>query len=474
MKRKKIASFAAFVTAISLFNSCAKIDTTDLGIGLIPVVDNVNTFEAVLDVITDNKLFNDTTRMLNGEDHGVGIIENDPEFGKSTAALYASFTPQSYKAYPFVKKDTVVIDSIVLSLAYSSLFGDSNAIQQFEVREIDGRFKPFKDSLYYLNAADFDLNDELLANAQVSFAKLNDTAIYKNAKDTIRKSSELRIHLDTAWGRRFVNFDTSNVYNNDTSFKRNFSGFEVKASEASPSKNAIAYFKLDDNERTRITFYCRVQNNGRTDTIAPFFTYNNDPHANIIRRTPGNGYLANINNTAENDEILYIQSTPGSYATVRIPGLDTFQNSVIHRAELIAEKYPSTDEFYTPFRTMFIDAISTAGDSAFTIRNDFLPVNASPGYDLNMLGGTYRNNQYVMNLSRYVQSIVTKKFTNYTLKIYAPFTTQPYYMPSNTDQASNKVGIIINTPVAAGRTVLYGGASTDPKRMRLRIIYSKI
>jgi hypothetical protein len=471
--RKIIASLTASFTAILLYCSCAKIDTTDLGSDLIPAVDNVKTFETVLDVTTDNKLFNDTTRMLYSTDHGVGIIENDAEFGKTTATLYASFTPPTYRSYPFVKRDSVVIDSVVLSLAYTKTYGDSTSVQQFEVREIDPAVN-FTDSLYFLNSPDFPVLPGLVGSGSVNFLSLNDSVRYKNGKDTVRTANELRIKLDTSWARRFVNYDTSNAYNNDTAFKQKFRGFEVKASESSQDKKALAYFSLDDNSRTRITFYCRIKNNGITDTIAPNFTYTTDPHANIIRRTPAYGYLANITNGVDNDDKLYIQAAPGSYAKIKIPGLDTLSNRVIHRAELIIEKYPSQEDFYAPPDKMFIDAISSTGDSAFTIRNDFVPVNGNPGYDINLLGGTFKSNMYVFNLSRYVQSIITKGFPNYTLKIYAPFTTQPYYMPPNSNQASRRLSILLNTPVGAGRVVLYGGASTNEKKMRLRIIYSKI
>jgi hypothetical protein len=474
VKRINVASVVFSFIIILFYSSCSKIDTTDLGNELIPAGDNVDTKEIVFNVITDNKLFNDTTRMLDDEDHGVGIIENDPEFGKTTAVTYSSFTPTNYGVHPFTKRDSVTIDSVVLSLGYSSTFGDSNAIQQFEVRQINTSIKSFKDSLYFLNAPDFDVYPQLIGNATVNYKSLNDTVVYKNGKDTIITGRELRMKLDTSWARQFVNFDTTNAYKNDTVFKQNFAGFEIKASDASASKNAIAYFNLSDNDRTRITFYCRVRNSGKTDTIAPFFTYTNDPHANIIHRTPANGYLANVNNSTENDEKLYIQSTPGSYATVKIPQLDTFANSVIHRAELIMEKYPSVDESYRIPQYLFVNALSPSLDSAFTIRNDFVITNTAPGYDLNILGGTFRNNQFVVNLTRYVQSIVTKKFRNFTLQVYAPFTTQPYYMPATSDEAGNKIGIIIDRPVAAGRVVLYGGGSTDPKRMRLRIIYSAV
>jgi len=475
VKALKIASVISCLAAIVIVG-CNKIDTTDIGTDLIPPIDNISTFETILPVVTDNRLFNDSTRMLDGEDHAIGIIENDPEFGRTVATSYISFTPSSYRAYPFVKRDTVVIDSVVLSLNFTSLFGDSMATQQFEVREIDNRFVKFTDSLYYLNPADFAVTDKI-GGGTVSFQTLDDSVFYRNARDTVRQISELRLHLDTSWARRFVNYDTTSAYQNDTLFKNAFAGVEIRAAEGTGTGNALAYFSLGDNSRTRITFYCRVQNNGRTDTIAPYFQHTSDPQANIVRRTPGNNYLTAITNTADNDELLYIQSTPGSYATVDITGMDTvaLTNRIVHRAELIFEKYPSIDEKYTVPPVMFVDAVNAAGDSAFTIRNDFMGTTSAPGYDLNMLGGVYRNGQYVFNLSRYVQSIITKKFTSYRLRIYAPFTTEPYYIPENSDVPSRqKVGIILNTPVAAGRVVLYGGGSTSALMPRLRIIWSKL
>lgn len=475
MKRKFIASVIASFTIILLFSSCTRIDTTDIGNGVIPVVDNVHTFEMVRDVMTDNKIFtNDDTRMLTGEEHGIGIIENDIEFGKTTATSYISLSPTVFNSFPFVKKDTVMIDSVILSLGYNSTFGDSNSIQQIEVREID-RFSGFEDSLYLLNNPDFLVTPVLLGNSTVNFLTLNDTVIYKNGKDTIRTSSELRIALDTLWARQFVNFDVTNAYKSDSEFKKFFKGFEIRASEASPSKNALFYYDPADNSQTRLTFYCRVQNNGRTDTIAPFFTHSLDPQANIVKRIPSNGYLANVTNSIDDDEKLYIQSTPGSYAEVKMPFLDTQSNILIHRAELIIEKHPSQEDYYRPPSILFIDAISSTGDSAFTIRNDFLPVSTSPGYDLGLIGGVYKNDRYVFNLTRYVQSIITKKFPNYTLKVYAPFTTQPYVTLPNSDSAPERGGYILNTPVAAGRIVVYGGGNTDQnKKMRMRIIYSTL
>jgi hypothetical protein len=124
---------------------------------------------------------------------------------------------------------------------------------------------------------------------------------------------------------------------------------------------------------------------------------------------------------------------------------------------------------------MFIDAFSTTGDTIFTIRNDFIFTNTGRGYDIASLGGQLENkNRYVFNLTRYVQSIVTKKQTNYTLRISSPFTVIPRQLTAD-DQPGKLVAMVLNTTLAGGRVVLYGGNYPDiTKRMRLRIIYSKI
>lgn len=483
MKSKITASASAFFAVILFISSCNKIDTTNLGSDLIPAVDNITTFDTILSVFTDNKIFaNDSTRMFYNEYHPLGIITNDIEFGKTTATLYSSFTPPAYRTYPFTaNRSTVIIDSVVLSLGVVNIFGDTNAIQQLEVREIN-RFAAFTDSAYRLDNPDFPVDAQLIGSGIVNYRTVKDTVVYRNGKDTITSSKQLRLRLDTAWARRFVNYDTvvDAAYYNDTSFKKYFKGLQVVATEGSANPNALAYINLDDADRSRITFYCRVTNSsGGTDTIAPYFGYSSDPHASIVRRTPANNYLTNTSNSAENDELLYIQAAPGSYATLKIPALDSLPNSVIHRAELICEKFPAQEDFYAAPPRMFLDAINEANDSAFTIRNDFARVSSSPGYDLVSFGGVFSKNRYVFNLSRYVQSLVTKGFANRTLRIYAPYSTYPYPTTPDSDVPYpanlSQRALVINEPVSYGRVVLFGGGHEDTtKRMRLRIIYSKI
>lgn len=484
MNRKILAIAVAVLTGLFFYSACTKLDTTDIGNDLIPAVDNVNTFDTVLDVISDNLLYPDSTRIRSGDLHGIGVIANDPEFGLTQGASFFSVIPGFYGAHPFVNRDSIIaIDSIVLSLPYSTLYGDSNSVEQFEVYEIDQTFD-FRDSAYPIKTPQFPLAaGGPIGTRLVTFNQLNDSVTYVNFSstsatvyDTVKTVNQLRIRLNPEWGDKFLAFDTAVEYKNDSSFRVNFRGLAVKVNQAaSPAPNAVAYFSLAGTAAATVTFYSRIKKDGQVDTIAPAFSFNGRKFANTVYRTEANNYLTALNNGTPNDNLIYIQSSPGSVATVKIPGLEGLSNRVIHRAELILEKIPSLAEnFYTPSPLLFIDAVNNAGDSTFTIRNDFLFTGQGTGYDIGTLEGNFKDNRYTFNLSRYVQSIVTKKLRSHTLRVYAPFETFPYF-ESGTGTVTKLPGLAVyaTSPIGAYRVVV-GGGNHPTNKMRLRIIYSKI
>lgn len=478
MNRKIFLSVIAALTGLMIYSSCTKVDTTDLGNELIPAVDNVKTFEAILDVETDNFLFPDTTRITGSSLHALGVIADDPEFGSSEAKLYSAFGPGSFGVHPFAVQDSVIIDSIVLSLAYGGLYGDSNSIEKFDVYEIDPTPGNFVDSVYMIKQNDFTILPTALGSREFDFKTLNDSVFYDEKTELVRTANELRIKLDTSWGRHFVNYDTATQYKTDSAFKTYFRGLAILTNNASAAKNGYAYVNLSNTTSTKLTFYTRVTNNGTIDTTTTVFAYNSGNQANLIRRTPAHGYQTYLNNGMTNDDKVYIQSSPGSYVTVKVPGLDTFKNTnrVIHRAELVIEQIPSAlDNIYTTPSLMYIDALNANGDSSFTIRNDFVYTGQGNGYDVANLGGSYNTNskKYVFNLSRYIQSVVTKKLPYYTLRVYAPFFADNYWQQADGSSAELPTYLFVNSPIGNGRLVA-GGGSHPTQKMKVRIIYSKI
>lgn len=477
--------FVSAALCVVLVYSCKKLDTTEIGGDLIPAVDNVNTFDTVLDVISDNFLLDDSARILNSEDHALGVIANDPEFGKTNASLYFSLTPAGYGTHPFAKKDSLLIfDSVVLALDYKSTYGDSLLSQQkVEVYEID-QDGNFKDNLYGFRADTSNIITfpTILGSKVIDFGKLRDSVFDIHKRDTLKLKSQLRIPMSIALFNRFLSYDTSNAYKNDSFFRTVFKGVALKINEgASPLKNALAYFSLSST-KTRLQFYYRVKDPASskiTDTLVTefgFYSFNSS-NANSIVRTNSNNYLAYLNNGNPNDNLVFLQSSPGSYATIRIPGLKGLSNRIIHRAELITEVVPTIDEnIYTKPSVLFVDAMDTAKSRIITVPYDF-------SYENNfqvLFGGLVSNNIYSFNISRYVQGIVTRKEKDYTLRISAPYRTNATETTSTRGELtpappSALTGLSLNKQIAKGRVVLTGGSyANSAKRMRVRIIYSKI
>src|SRR6478735_3190033 len=127
-----------FLLAASVFlPSCKKVnEATLLGGDLVPDVDNINTFASTLDVVTDNVYLEDSSRVIYTDPVALGTITNDPEFGKTNASAYLQVSPTFFKSYPFVSKENLTIDSVVLSLNYIGGYGDTSSMQTVHVYEI--------------------------------------------------------------------------------------------------------------------------------------------------------------------------------------------------------------------------------------------------------------------------------------------------------------------------------------------------
>jgi hypothetical protein len=428
----------------------------------------------------------DDSSIINyADDHALGIIEDDPEFGQTTSEIYLSVVPNGASRYPFINKDSIVaIDSVILSLAYKGVYGDSNSVQQFSVYEIED--PEFKDSTGYLvSHPGFATTLNRLGDTTVNLNTIDDPKTIIIKSDTQSVSNLLRIPLDTVLGKRFAAYDTNTVYvssNRDSAFQKVFNGLLIKTDAGSPQKAALTYYSLY-NENTKLTCYFRIKRNGITDTVSADFSlyitgqytaYN----ANIIKRAPMHGYAALDPATGIMDaEKVYLQSSPGSYAILNIPGLDTLQNSVVHRAELEFEPVllPG-NEIYTTPDFLFIDLIDSANNRYLSVPDDFNYSFSNYNYNYQTFGGYLKNNRYFFNLTRYVQNKITKQSKNYALRLAAPQTTIDYYTypkESGSMITASRVAFRINSQIARGRTIV-GGGSNLSHPMRLRIIYSKI
>jgi hypothetical protein len=304
---------------------------------------------------------------------------------------------------------------------------------------------------------------------------LNDT-IYAFRDTTI---GQLRIKLDNTFGQRLLNYDSTNAYKTDSAFNTYFKGFAVQ----SYSGNAVIGFDLN-SANTKLAIYYNYPKAGGLgrDTTVSYFTFTSrSANANYVIRDYTGSELAMYQGGASPDELIYLQNTPGSFAKIKIPGLDMLSNRIVHRAELIVEQvHHSSDATFPTTGQMYLDAYDTALKKYRTIPYD-LTIDLSG--NLNRLAfGMFgkktvdaSNNPitvWIFNISRYVQHIFTKTDTLHELRLLSTYYVLDQYRPPGSSSFA-PLGIYINPNIVSGR-VRVGGGNHATQRMRLRIVYTKI
>ncbi len=483
--------FPVFIVVFSLLvSSCTRInETTDLGDGLIPAVDNINTFDTLITVETYNdsfrlasadRLLTDSFRMIKSDIHVLGKISNDPLFGSTDAKIYLQLKPLNYK-YAFENHtDSLFIDSVVLVLDYVQSFGDTNVLQSvnvFEMAQSPTRIFKF-DSNYLIRNVSFPTST-LLGQKIFAPSILNDSI--KAFRDTTK--NQLRIRLDNNFGDRLLDYDSSatGAYFSDSAFRSKFRGFAIE----STSGNALMGFDLASG-KTKLAIYYRFKNVPRQDTTVRYFTFNAvSANANYVTRNNYIGSPAFSTFGGGQDDLVYLQNTPGTFTKIKIPDLLTVSNRVVHRAELIAEQvYHSSDALFTTPTGLMLDVLDTALKNYRYMPYDFSfdPQSGST----NLLGfGSFGKigvdgsgnaiRVWKFDISRYVQNALTRREPFHELRLFTAYQSFDLYQPTIFSQSGFINPIALNTVIAMGRVRLAGGNYVDAtRRMRIRIVYSKL
>lgn len=503
---KKTSYFAFLLIAIVssvaiLFPACRKInEATDLGGGLIPPIDNINTFDTIINALVYNDsigLADDSLRVSKADEYFLGRISNDPFFGTTDARIFLELKPPSY---PFVfntgHTDSLHIDSVVLVLSHKENYGDTDLAQTINVYELDNNpgniFKP--DSLYLIRQNNLTYTN-LLGSRTFAPKILNDSV--KVYLDTT--IGQMRIRLDDNFGQRLLNYDSSSnaikgAYKNDSIFRTKFKGFALQSVAGG---NGLMGFNLADAANTKLAIYYRFEKNTVTHDTVSYFNFSASApidlktysaSANyIIRDYSGSAFLASLSNGNGSDASVYIQNSPGTLASIKIPDLATVSNRVLHRAELIVEEdYDASNEKFTAPTLLYLDAYddSVSGTNKYrTIPYDAsIDVNGNLNYQafgclsvLEQDGLGHTVNKWKFNVTRYIQHYLTGTLPLYEFRLFAPvFVKENYAIPPANDFLTS---LNFNPTTTKGRVKLMGTTGpgdTNPRRLRLRLIYSKL
>lgn len=481
--------FIFCIGLIGFFSGCTRISSTDIGSGLIPDIDGVITKDTLLDVITDNFEDFDSVRIYRGDNHVLGAITNDPIFGKTRASMFFEMKPPSYPYFIQGNKDSIKVDSAVLILSYRGVYGDSTQPLRISVSEISQATLLNPALIYasnYPNAKPVNPGIALAAPVTVDIRKLKDSV--KNRYETA--TNQLRIRLNGAVAQRFIkSYDSNNAYRSDSAFRTYFAGFALTADQTAPA-NAFIKINLADTN-SKFALYYSSSSTGATqrDTNVAYFKFNSfgSGDANFITRDrTGSEVAKHLTTTSKPDSLAYVQTSPGTYVRIRVPGLQSLNNRIIHRAELIAEEVPDDANLFTqmyPPRYLLLSLFDSAANVKRNVPNDY--VVSSEGPNIPTFGGYLSSKSapgydkiaaYNFNISRYVQGIVTRKDTAFTMRLSSPANdslryTPPY--PSNNFSQTYYLNPAVGNDAGDGRVRL-GGGTHSRFRMRLRIIFSRI
>lgn len=475
----RLTKFIFFSSLLFAFFACTKITNTDIGSGLIPPVDGVITKDTVIDVVTKNQSF-DTVAVGFSDNHVLGYT-NDPVFGTTNGSINFQVALPNANFSFGVDKNTLVFDSVILSLSYKGIWGDSNESLALRVFEIDPENLFSVDSAYN-NTVSFEKGIELTQNntpVLIDPRTLNDPDTLKQFNEDA--TNQLRIRLSESFGNQLLhNYDSSNAYLNDSTFHNYVKGFVV---EAEQQGNSLLQINLSDTS-TRLSLYYHIDGKDSSGAVRRFGTSAlTSASSNTITRNYTGTAIPNYfsSNTNAQDDLLFIQTSPGTYARIKIPGLDSLPNMIIHRAELLMQQVPdvtSLSDLMFTAPNLFLAAYSQDSGRRFAVPNDLI-----------FSGGAYTNltafgvtpikkfdpltgktiSTYSFDISRYVQGVVTRNDSTFDFILWAPYN---YYLaPIETSAYLYPISTPALNSVAIGRVRLGGGNNSNYK-MRLHIVYS--
>jgi hypothetical protein len=475
-----------------LFTACTRIGSTELGLGLLPAGDSFNTKDTLLDVETMTVDRPDTLRVYGSDDHVVGTTTNDPIFGTTTASMYFQLKPTYFPYSTRGSRDSVVVDSAVLILSYRGFYGDSTRPVTLNLKRISAATPLTADSIIasnYPEKYNFQTDATMANPYTLDFARIHDS-VNNRFENAVH---QIRIPLTRAFADMFLKtFDTNTAYKTDTTLRQYFPGFALTTDAASNNNVLVRINLLDTNTKLGLYYSTNSVTStvaGMRDTVVDYFRFalydNGD--ANFIKRnrtaTEAARHLG-----VNNDSLVYVQTSPGTMVKIKIPGLKTFANKIIHRAELIAEQVPTDnpnalESQWTAPSYLFLGAYDSAANVIRNVPNDYQGT-VNSGQFVRFGGKVlYKSIQgydnvatYNFEISRYMQGVISRKDSIFDLRMIAPVNDSIKYVPAYPNNYTAGADYLTNTVANApgfGRVRL-GGGRHSKFRMRLHVYYSNL
>ena len=412
MKRIYLVSIIAILTFLS---SCKK--DTSIGADILPQDDLLNVkFTDTLTVFS--KTLADTfLRTDKLSKNYLGVI-NDPLFGFQKASI-AIELDRPNSVYDDTLMTSYTVDSVVLFLKYSYIYGDTTVPQSFDVSTISNKI--IETSPYYSNSSLFPPTGIIGSVSNYLFTPTTNP-VATSRTDTGGVTGILRIKINNSVGNTIL--DLKQTILRDSSLFKNY-------------------------------------NTGSTTTRVNGVNLFTNSFASAVQNTVASGL--------ESDSVNYVLGQAGTLLRISLPTLNNVGRVAVNKATiLLSQIQANTSPLTTPFYLVLLKR-NAAGNI------DILPTGDGVGILDTTTTDDFGNKvaRYSFNVSKYIQAVATGNESNSDLYVAT-------YRFTGTDRTVNILNSIVNGSVlnigfSPSRIIVAGANYSDPRyKLKLNLTYTKI
>lgn len=338
-------------------------------------------------------------------------LYHDPIFGPMSSSLYSQVTLTGVNVD--FGSDTATLDSIVLTLDYEALYGDTASPMSINVYVLDES----------LNSSNEHYSDQYTSYNPTPIGSLTFTP---NLKDSVNigfnsetKAPHIRIKLDNTFGESLMKADGSgrNRMTNNSTFTEFFKGLYITTTDSVSNTSLAAgqgsILSLNMNSAlSTVTLYYN-------DSLKYDFTINSEgvKYCRYAHNYTGTDIEAHLNNSPIRDTtVSYLSTMAGVKTKVEIPHIKNITRNgavVINKAELVVTLENGTEgNFDDPLESISLVGIDENGETFFL--PDFFE-------GIDYYGGEYDSDTktYKFNIARHVNDLIYGNSGNYGMYLVA-------------------------------------------------------
>lgn len=434
-----------------------------IGSSVQPGQDVVNVYYDTMSVVSET-VFQDSIR-LRTSGALLGKMTT-PDFG----IIKSDFLSELYCPYNFSFPDDVSkIDSAYLYLYYDSFYGDTNAVMNVNVWQLD-KGKLSSPPTYHASINPLDFCTMTKKIGQLAYA----TADYATS-DTLKQKSDyqkvLRVPVSLALADSFLSHSRSHpeYFATPDAFKNYFNGIYVTTNFGDGSLIYVSLAEMEISYRTYV--YSNWSNKTLKDSLVVQAAY--FPVTKEIRQVNRveNQDLKNKLNVQPTDSLNYIYAPAGMFTKVRLsPDLFNANNGKLKDATINTFKlYVEAADIEETFDYAFEKPTKLLLVDSAKVTDFFNGFHVNDGKSSFIADYDATEGRYVFNMSYYAQKMI--RYNKGGTIDFTPFSTMMIIPVNPVKNSSEEVVRLEHLITPAAVKIRSGVHASNP--MQLRMVYTK-